>query len=77
VFEVATRTLECACVMYENGHQENRLLRKEVPEIKRKSIGFTCAVTSSSFAHDNVSSLVVDDYTDTDEGALELRHVAE
>jgi hypothetical protein len=34
-------------------------------------------VTSSSFAHDNVSSLVVDDYTDTDEGALELRHVAE
>jgi hypothetical protein len=36
----------------------------------------TCAVTSSSFAHDDVASLVVDDYADADEGALGLRHDA-
>jgi hypothetical protein len=34
-------------------------------------------VASSSFAHDDVASLVVDDYADADEGALGLRHDAE
>jgi hypothetical protein len=34
----------------------------------------TCAVTSGSFTHDDVASLVVDDYADADEGALGLRH---
>jgi hypothetical protein len=37
-------------------------------------MSITCAVTSSSFAHDDVSSLVMDDHTDADEGALRLRH---
>jgi hypothetical protein len=37
----------------------------------------TCAVTSGSFTHDDVASLVVDDYADADEGALGLRHDVE
>jgi hypothetical protein len=47
---------------------------EELKRIAQENTCSTCAVTSSPFAHDNVTGLVVDDYTDADEGTLRLRH---